>query len=314
MTVTAVRPLRHACSGCGGCCEGAIVHLLDGEADRVRSQAGDLGVEHPVHEAKLRQVEGRCVFLDPDQRCRIHARFGEDEKPLICRQFPFVLVQTEAGLRAGIDPATHAYASTRHGGPALAPPAGVSPRPAALTLEQAKVEAALVSTLRAPDTTLVALLRQLCGLPPGQALPSGLTDRWLARLRTAPIVPLLNRPEVGPVHREALRPILEHTRTLSAPPPLALTEEDERFTLDLIHDMLWLRLASRLPLVQGTALLLALGAVTCAWAVGPGPRFAVGLSTWCRLLRATPFFMALVPDPGALQQLATGTGPPGVQR
>ena len=33
-----------------------------------------------------------CVFLSPDNRCRLHERYGAEAKPLACRLYPFVLV------------------------------------------------------------------------------------------------------------------------------------------------------------------------------------------------------------------------------
>jgi lysine-N-methylase len=37
------------------------------------------------------QSDGACVFLDPSGRCRIHAKFGADAKPLACRLYPLVI-------------------------------------------------------------------------------------------------------------------------------------------------------------------------------------------------------------------------------
>lgn len=37
------------------------------------------------------QASGACVFLDPNKRCRIHAKFGEAAKPLACRLFPLLI-------------------------------------------------------------------------------------------------------------------------------------------------------------------------------------------------------------------------------
>jgi hypothetical protein len=36
-----------------------------------------------------RRSDGACVFLGSDNRCRIHQHFGADQKPLMCRLFPF---------------------------------------------------------------------------------------------------------------------------------------------------------------------------------------------------------------------------------
>src|SRR6185503_5544350 len=39
--------------------------------------------------------DGSCVFLTAEGRCRIHAEFGADAKPLACRMFPLQLVPRE---------------------------------------------------------------------------------------------------------------------------------------------------------------------------------------------------------------------------
>jgi lysine-N-methylase len=39
--------------------------------------------------------QDRCVFLTSQGRCRIHELYGEAEKPLLCRMFPFQLVPLE---------------------------------------------------------------------------------------------------------------------------------------------------------------------------------------------------------------------------
>lgn len=58
--------------------------------------------EHGAVDAKgfLRTVEGRCVFLTEDRRCRVHAVLGPDAKPDFCREFPFQLVEDPRGLVA----------------------------------------------------------------------------------------------------------------------------------------------------------------------------------------------------------------------
>jgi lysine-N-methylase len=46
--------------------------------------------------------DGACVFLGPDNRCRIHARFGPAAKPLACRIYPFILVPAGDHWRLGL--------------------------------------------------------------------------------------------------------------------------------------------------------------------------------------------------------------------
>jgi len=39
--------------------------------------------------------DGACVFLDADQRCRIHGEFGYDAKPHVCRMAPLQMIALE---------------------------------------------------------------------------------------------------------------------------------------------------------------------------------------------------------------------------
>jgi lysine-N-methylase len=50
--------------------------------------------------ALARQADGACIFLNEKGLCRIHAKFGEPAKPLVCRLFPFVLYP--AGNRVAV--------------------------------------------------------------------------------------------------------------------------------------------------------------------------------------------------------------------
>jgi lysine-N-methylase len=92
------------CHQCGQCCRGPIVRLDDDDLARLRDQHWE---EHPEFRG-VRTVEkhgllfkmhtlaklpdGSCVFLTPDNRCRIHELHGEEAKPRVCRLFPLQLV------------------------------------------------------------------------------------------------------------------------------------------------------------------------------------------------------------------------------
>jgi lysine-N-methylase len=90
-----------SCSGCGDCCRGVfLIKISAEEKERIEKQGwttaegvdpstmfvAQNGAFHLGHKS-----DGACVFLDPNGKCRIHARFGEPAKPLACRMYPLVL-------------------------------------------------------------------------------------------------------------------------------------------------------------------------------------------------------------------------------
>ena len=96
--------LHFTCSRCGDCCRGWDILLGPGEEERLAGldwggHADDLsGVEvsarvrGPGLEGRrrlARRADGRCVFLGAENECRLHAHFGDEAKPLMCRLYPF---------------------------------------------------------------------------------------------------------------------------------------------------------------------------------------------------------------------------------
>ncbi len=51
---------------------------------------------------QTRKFDGRCVFLQADDLCGIHAEIGLESKPLNCREFPFTFVETPDGIVVGV--------------------------------------------------------------------------------------------------------------------------------------------------------------------------------------------------------------------
>lgn len=99
---------RYSCHGCAGCCRDFTVQLRDEDVALLHEQRWEqqLGVS-PIVEFRgrrwLRQREdGACVFLEADGRCRIHAEFGLEAKPIACQLFPFVLTPAEKEIRVGL--------------------------------------------------------------------------------------------------------------------------------------------------------------------------------------------------------------------
>ena len=313
MSIQALSELRHACLGCGGSCRGVNVRLVgDDEPARVAQLAEQLGVERPIEGGALRQVDGSCVFLDDELRCRIHARFGAEAKPRVCRQYPTVVVHTESGLRAGIDPGCYTAWRTWRDGPEIDVEAFVAGR-AELDERQAGFERGLLALLDRPDATIAALVGALCpGAPDATGLPVGFAGRLVERLHTADVAGLIARPEAGPSLRASLQPLGAAVRGWSpAKPPTwrPLEGEAEAWALEVVRRTLYLRTSAHIPFVQGVALLTVAGAVACGWADPRMEAYGPALAGWSRALRAPAFWRALVPDPGALLWLATGTRP-----
>lgn len=104
--VPAIANQRWSCHSCGQCCRSLVGHLTEAECERIDRQEWreQLGVEPYVlvgRRALLnKQADGACVFLTDDNRCMIHAKYGEEAKPLACRIFPFSVRPTERGWQA----------------------------------------------------------------------------------------------------------------------------------------------------------------------------------------------------------------------
>jgi lysine-N-methylase len=100
---------RYSCHGCGNCCRDFTVQLRDDDLRRLREQKWEERVGSPVTiefrgQAYLRQRDdGACIFWMPDGRCRIHAEFGFEEKPIACQLFPFSIVPGERDAAIGIN-------------------------------------------------------------------------------------------------------------------------------------------------------------------------------------------------------------------
>lgn len=90
-----------SCHGCTDCCRNHLaVQLLPADKQRLEQQGwtktdgvdpGSMMVGEGGHFRLGYQSDGACVFLDPAGRCRIHAKFGAEAKPLACRLYPLVI-------------------------------------------------------------------------------------------------------------------------------------------------------------------------------------------------------------------------------
>lgn len=91
-----------SCHNCGGCCRQHAIEVTPEERRRIEEQkwigqegfaAGQsLFVRLGRWSQRYRlahRPDGACVFLDARGLCRIHAKFGEQAKPLACRIYPY---------------------------------------------------------------------------------------------------------------------------------------------------------------------------------------------------------------------------------
>jgi lysine-N-methylase len=95
------------CHSCGECCRSYAIRVTELEKARIESQGWDLGLPGVVPDGRgghqLNSLpDNTCVFLGPDSRCRIHAKFGAAGKPMACRIYPFSLVPAGDHWRVGI--------------------------------------------------------------------------------------------------------------------------------------------------------------------------------------------------------------------
>src|SRR5262245_14287396 len=103
------------CNGCTACCRQYHVSVTAEERARIESQGWDeepdlAGVPLFVRaggwfSSSFRlnhKPDGACVFLGPDNRCRIHAKHGPAAKPLACRIYPYSLVPAGDHWKLGL--------------------------------------------------------------------------------------------------------------------------------------------------------------------------------------------------------------------
>ena len=105
---------QYHCLCCGRGCRSFLVAVRPDERQRIgklADWAAQLGTDRLFvrHGAagKLgyglaKRADGCCVFLDDDNLCIIHKRFGLRAKPLACQLFPFVLTPVAGRLHVGL--------------------------------------------------------------------------------------------------------------------------------------------------------------------------------------------------------------------
>ena len=102
------------CHVCGTCCKEYLVRLSEEEVREIESQKWDKNEElagyDPIKVKGLifknyflnHRKDGSCVFLDNNNLCKIHKKFGLSGKPLPCQMFPYILVPTGKFWSVGV--------------------------------------------------------------------------------------------------------------------------------------------------------------------------------------------------------------------
>ncbi len=104
----AVANQRFSCASCTRCCRELVVHLFPDDIKRIdrRDWSTEIGVAPYVRLNNTvvlnKRSDNACVFLNADGKCRIHAKYGFDEKPLACRLFPWTLRRLTDAWHAGL--------------------------------------------------------------------------------------------------------------------------------------------------------------------------------------------------------------------
>ena len=102
------------CAGCSACCRQYHVPVTAEERARIDAlnwgaesdfaglpffvRAGRFSSEYQLNH----KPDGSCVFLGPDNRCRIHAKHGAAAKPLACRIYPYSLIPAGDHWKLGL--------------------------------------------------------------------------------------------------------------------------------------------------------------------------------------------------------------------
>jgi lysine-N-methylase len=168
-----LREQRYSCHGCGNCCRDFTVQLREEDLAKLHEQRWESKLGEPITiefrgVQYLRQRDdGSCIFLMDDGRCRVHAEFGFESKPIACQLFPFHLLPTTSGVQMGLNFACQSVlenkgAELRAHMKDLARQAGLTPEVA-----QRIPPPMLNDRLRATDDEVDAI--------------TGRIDRWLRR-------------------------------------------------------------------------------------------------------------------------------------
>jgi Fe-S-cluster containining protein len=277
--------LGHHCSSCGGSCQGVLVRPDDAEHSKALTEmASALGIDRPIVAGRLRQNRGRCCFLRDDNLCAIHASFGPQAKPAICRQYPLVVVNLDGIQRTGIDPGCYTHHDRRDADP-LTMTDDLTQTEVRDTPAQRNDSDLVHRLLTHPNTNAELVVRTLSNAPwgPFHRIAHG-------HMKPLGLALLLQRADASPCMRQSLDNV---ALCLDSAPPneRALQPNRDAHALNCTDRMVHLHLSS-LPAPQ-VALLMMCGTVLLNAVHESDDAFARGLAGWARLVRTPAFLAAL---------------------
>ncbi len=269
------------------------------ERERIEEIAAQLGIQDALVDGRLRRAQARCVFQDLGGACRIHQAFGAAAKPATCQQFPLVVLQTEAGPRAGIDPCCFHAQGQGTSAPALSAE-GLPARRVSFEPWQAEDERRLLEVLDAGDASLFRVLGWLRsdGVDSDAQAPPAMLTAWVHALQRAQLQRFLDPDIAGVVLRRSLGPAFGAIPRLdpARPPPWPTLEGDAQAgVVAALRSLVFLRVCSTaIPSVRDVAAVGVLGAALLAWHDPAPSALETGLAGWFRLMRAPQFSRALL--------------------
>ena len=304
---------RYRCYGCGSCCYGHAIELVDdAEVQRIQAAGARLGVPDPVVGGELRFEDHRCVFHGEDRLCRIHKELGGEVKPLRCQLWPLKLVRIEDGLRFGLDPGCLNTWRTWRDGEVQEPADRMVTRTGTVSPQEKAIEQQMLGLAAVPQATVAGILGVMAGARDlGAAeLPAGMPRRIAVRARAGRMGQLLDKPELGEGIREPLAHVARFLDALDPEhaPSFAglLSADQDAFTREVLRRKLWLREAPVTPASHGLMVLTLVGGVVCAWADPKPEVYGPALAAWTRLMRFQAFWLRIAPELETLRWICTG--------
>jgi hypothetical protein len=285
-----------------------MVSLLDDdERERVVRFGAELEIENAVENGRLRVSGGQCVFLSDQGLCRIHATYGFEQKPHLCRQFPVVALRAEDGVRIGVDPACfHSWTNWESG-----PPVEVD-RLVVGRVERSdsdsELERRLLHFCESGSATVSGLVHWVCGVRPveGALLPPGFEARLHAHLKSIAFADFWTADGCSPTVRSALEGLVASVLEPSQVPEFSLGAGEEEWAIESLRRTLYLRLSGTSINVGGAVLLYLIGVVVIAWSGRKEEAFAHALAGWVRAMRFPHFWTPILPDSQTMARLTTG--------